>query len=202
LKKITKEEAEKVIKENNNFIVFDSSKYKNLVEAIISGDYFSKRIVTMECDVPTLMEMNDYADNTEDLIKFLSKEMKITYNYFGIDMLHLTQNLPTNVSENFDSYYDSSCLPEELMRMLLVYMASLNGLKINIDKDIIDFSNENEMNGYTVEKFQKVFSEFLYKEYKVNKLDLSCYFENLITNEEDFKNKIKSLNMARKIKFC
>ena len=43
-KKLTEKQFEKILKVNNEAIIYDSKKYVNFIEAVLNDDYFSKRI--------------------------------------------------------------------------------------------------------------------------------------------------------------
>ena len=73
-KKLTEKQFEKILKVNNEAIIYDSKKYVNFIEAVLNDDYFSKRIdIEYLEDYISIFEICEEIEKFQDVSRYFNK---------------------------------------------------------------------------------------------------------------------------------
>ncbi len=199
-KKLTEKQFEKILKVNNEAIIYDSKKYVNFIEAVLNDDYFSKRIdIEYLEDYISIFEICEEIEKFQDVSRYFNKNSKVSFNFYGIDIFELYNNYPKDIFD-YECDFDSSV---NYVSFLSMYLYGFSN-KITLDNKVVFCFEEHLDYAYSInnvvfesiEELMNIYKTLLIKDYKINNNSILNYFNIKADNKKDF---IKKLNSTSRI---
>lgn len=197
-KKLTEKQFEKILKVNNKAVIYDSKKYVNFIEAILNEDYFSKRIdINYLEDYISVFEICEEVDKFRDVVKYFSKNSKIAFNFYGIDIFDVYDNHPKDIFD-YEPDFDSSV---NYFSFISMYLYGF-GDKITLDNKVVfDFEEHIDYSYSTIhisfqliKELMNIYKTLFIKDYKINNNSILNYFNVKADNKKDFIKKLNSIS--------